>query len=68
VEKRKRGPIVVGVSEPVFPPPLHPPRRQAHKKKITYPCPPHKPHIRKFINYLLAYRLALCYQSIDSQS
>ena len=41
MEKRKRGPIVVGVPEPVFPPPLHPPRRQAHKKKITYPRPPH---------------------------
>jgi hypothetical protein len=39
VEKWKRGPIVVGVPEPVFPPPLRPPRRQAHKKRLLTLAP-----------------------------
>jgi hypothetical protein len=41
----KNGRGVLSLSESLslfFPLPPLPPRRQAHKKKITYPCPPHE--------------------------
>jgi hypothetical protein len=48
VEKWKRGPIVVGVPEPVFPPATtcHL-RRQAHDRKLPCPPPPTDTHTSK---------------------